>query len=141
MLLTKLKTMTALLLILSMVTLTSVMVMAWGTSASLGLDWCHAVHHIGLALEPLLTGDERKRVFKKLRKWLKAGRWQKVVDELVTLAAAAHMPEKSKVWTEIAYLDRHGGDGHMNYATYRRRRLPLGSGAIESAIRRVSICV
>ena len=38
---------------------------------SLGLDWCHAVHHVSLALEPVLQGAERKRVFKKLRKWLK----------------------------------------------------------------------
>ena len=41
------------------------------------------------------------------------------------------------MWTEIAYVGRHGEDGHMEYATYRRRGLPLGSGAIESAIRRV----
>jgi hypothetical protein len=104
---------------------------------SLGLDWCHAVHHISLALEPVLAGAERKRVFKKLRKWLKAGRWQKVVDELVRLATAAQLPEGAEVWTEIAYLGRHGEDGHLDYATYRRRRLPLGSGAMESAIRRV----
>jgi hypothetical protein len=104
---------------------------------SLGLDWCHAVHHVSLALEPVLAGAERKRVFKKLRKWLRAGRWRKVVEELVRLATAAKLPEKSAVWTEIAYVGRHGEDGHMDYATYRRRGLPMGSGAIESAIRRV----
>ena len=85
----------------------------------------------------VLQGAERKRVFKKLRKWLRAGRWRKVVDELVRLATAAKLPEKSAVWTEIAYVGRHGEDGHMDYATYRRRGLPMGSGAIESAIRRV----
>jgi hypothetical protein len=104
---------------------------------SKGLDWCHAVHHVSLALEAVLEGAERKRVFKKLRKWLKAGRWQKVVDELVQLATAAQLPEDAAVWTEIAYLGRHGEEGHLDYATYRRRRLPMGSGAIESAIRRV----
>lgn len=104
---------------------------------SLGLDWCHAVHHVSLALEPVLPGAERKRVYKKLRKWLKAGRWQKVVDELIRLATAAKQPEGAAVWTAIGYLGRHGEDGHLDYATYWRRRLPLGSGAIESAIRRV----
>src|SRR6266436_6368634 len=49
---------------------------------SLGLDWCHAVHHVSLALASVLPEAERKRVFKKLRKWLKAGRRRKVVDEL-----------------------------------------------------------
>jgi hypothetical protein len=104
---------------------------------SLGLDWCHAIHHVSLALELVLQGAERKRVYKKLRKWLKAGRWQKVVAELMDLATAAKLGEKSAVWTEIAYVDRHGEDGHLDYATYRRRGLPMGSGAIESAIRRV----
>jgi hypothetical protein len=104
---------------------------------SKGLDWCHAVHHVSLALEPVLEGAERKRVFKKLRKWLKVGRWQKVVDELVQLATAAQLPADASVWTAIAYLGRHGEEGHLDYATYRRRGLPLGSGAIESAIRRV----
>jgi hypothetical protein len=32
---------------------------------SSGLDWCHAVHHISLALATLATEAERKRVFKQ----------------------------------------------------------------------------
>lgn len=107
---------------------------------SRGLDWCHAVHHISLALEPLLEGAERQRVFKKLRKWLKAGSWPQVVRELMSLtvdAEEAQLPKTSPVWTEIDYLERHGSAGHLDYARYRRRGLPLGSGAIESAIRRV----
>jgi len=107
---------------------------------SRGLDWCHAVHHISLALEPLLAGAERQRVFKKLRKWLKAGSWRKVVRELMSLtvdAEDARLPKIAPVWTEIDFLERHGAAGHLDYARYRRRGLPLGSGAIESAIRRV----
>jgi hypothetical protein len=111
---------------------------------SLGLDWCHAVHHISLALEPILEGAERTRVFKKLRKWMKAGSWRKVVRELMSRTVDAEMdaedaklPKTSPIWTEISYLERHGEAGHMEYAQYRRRGLPLGSGAIESAIRRV----
>ena len=41
------------------------------------------------------------------------------------------------MWTAIAYLGRHGENGHLDYATFQRQGLPLGSGAIESAIRRV----
>jgi hypothetical protein len=104
---------------------------------SRGLDWCHAVHHVSLALEPLLEGAKRKRVFKKLRKWLKRGSWHKVVDELLRLGKQADLPKESPVWTEILYLHRHGEAGHLDYATFRRRGLPLGSGAIESAVRRV----
>jgi hypothetical protein len=104
---------------------------------SRGLDWCHAVHHVSLALQALVAEDERKRVFKKLRKWLKNGGWQPVTCELMRLAIEADVPSDAPVWTEIDYLNRHGAEGHMAYATFRRRGLPLGSGAIESAIRRV----
>jgi len=101
------------------------------------LDWCHAVHHISLALEHLIDGDERQRVFKKLRKWLRRGSWRRVTNELSGLAWAKELPLDHEVWTPILYLERHGEAGHMDYARYRRRGLPTGSGAIESAIRRV----
>jgi len=104
---------------------------------SCGLDWCHAVHHISLALESLVEETERKRVFKKLRKWLKRGEWRKVVRELIDLMVEKDLDENAPVWTEINYLDRHGEAGRLAYAIFRRRKLPLGSGAIESAIRRV----
>lgn len=104
---------------------------------SCGLDWCHAVHHVSLALESLVDEAERPRVFKKLRKWLKRGAWQKVVRELIALMVENDLDEKSPVWTKINYLQSHGDAGRLAYATFRRRNLPLGSGAIESAIRRV----
>ena len=104
---------------------------------SRGLDWPHAVHHVSLALEKVLEGAERTRVFKKFRKWLKAGRWEKVVSELTALGTQAELPPKSEYWTATDYLEAHGAAGHLAYATFRRRRLPLGSGAIESTIRRV----
>src|SRR5207244_771273 len=68
---------------------------------------------------------------------LKQGAWQKVVHGLVDLLLAAGLDEQAPVWTDIRFLERHGEAGHLNYAQYRRRHLPLGSGAIESAIRRV----
>jgi hypothetical protein len=102
------------------------------------LDWCHGVHHISLALEQLIQdGGVRKRVFKKLRKWLRQGRWLEVTGELMGLAFEQDLKLDHAVWTPIQYLERHGEAGHMDYARYRRRGLPSGSGAIESAIRRV----
>jgi hypothetical protein len=100
------------------------------------LDWCHAVHHISLALEHVVEdNDERRRSFKKLRKWLKQGDWWEVVRELSQLAQ--ELPGGHAVWTELSYLERHGEEGHLDYARFRRRGVPWGSGAIESAIRRV----
>jgi hypothetical protein len=50
---------------------------------------------------------------------------------------AQQCPPKAKVWTETAYLEKHAQAGHMRYGQFRRRGVALGSGAIESAIRRV----
>jgi hypothetical protein len=107
------------------------------SQVSCGLDWCHAVHHVSLALEPLVPEAERPRTFKKLRKWLKQGAWRKVVRDLIDRMVEVGLDETSPVWTEINYLERHGAAGRLDYATFRRRHLPVGSGAIESAIRRV----
>src|SRR5262249_19084398 len=47
------------------------------------LDWCHALHHVGLALAAVgLPADEHRRLFKKLRKGLKKGEAARVLDEL-----------------------------------------------------------
>ena len=104
---------------------------------SYGLDWCHAVHHISLALGSLTSEAERPRVFKKMRKWLKRGAWQKVVHGLIDLLLEKGLDEDAPAWTEINYLEHHGEAGRLDYAKFRRRRLPVGSGAIETAIRRV----
>lgn len=104
---------------------------------SYGLDWCHAVHHVSLALEPLVPEEDRQRIFKKLRKWLKQGAWRKVVHDLIDRLLQAGLDENAPAWTEINYLERHGEAERLDYAKFRRRQLPVGSGAIESAIRRV----
>ena len=57
--------------------------------------------------------------------------WRRVVEELTDLASEAS-PE-SKVWTEIAYLQKHGEAGRLKYPTFRNWGMPLGSGSIESA--------
>jgi hypothetical protein len=104
---------------------------------SYGLDWCHAVHHVSLALETLASDADRKRIFKKLRKWLRQGAWRKVLCDLVDRMVERDLDETAPVWTELNFLERHGEAGRLDYATFRRRKLPVGSGAIESAIRRV----
>jgi hypothetical protein len=108
---------------------------------SKGLDWCHAAHHLSLALAEILQDKEaREAKYKELRETLKKkkGGWDDVVAELQRLAEQAHVATDSSLWTEIAYLANHGVEGHLDYAEYERKGLPLGSGAIESAIRRVN---
>lgn len=100
------------------------------------LDFCHAAHHISLALEALgYTGSERQQRYHRLRQHLKAGQWESVWAQLVALA---HKTSKqSSVWTELDYLLKHGEAGRLDYRRFRRKGIPLGSGTIESTIRRV----
>jgi hypothetical protein len=100
------------------------------------LDWCHALHHVGLALAAVgLPAEEHRRVFKKLRKWLKKGDAGKVLNELERLGEEHGVLEAMA--TPVAYLDKHLEGGHLDYGKMQRRGLPIGSGAIESTIRRV----
>jgi hypothetical protein len=98
------------------------------------LDLYHATHHISLALKALgLSESERDRTYQELRQQLRAGRSREVVAKLQELAQ--RQPEDSEVWVEIEFLRKH--EPHLRYDWFRYRGRPLGSGAIESAMRRV----
>jgi hypothetical protein len=100
------------------------------------LDWCHALHHVGLALAAVgMPPEEYRRLFKKMRKWLKKGEAAMVLNELDRLGEKHGVLEAMA--TPVAYLDKHLAAGHLNYDDLQKRGLPIGSGAIESAIRRV----
>ena len=100
------------------------------------LDWCHAVHPLSVALAALrMTESERKGHYQRLRSLLKEGRSGAVIAELQALAANAC--DDSPPWREIRYLTKHSEAGRLRYNCFRRRGVPLGSGAIESTIRRV----
>src|SRR5438270_5360370 len=98
------------------------------------LDWCHAVHHLRVALADLrLTESQRKGLYKRLRGLLKEGKGRDVIAELKVLAPKE--PDDSPMWREIRYLTKHSDAGRLRYNSFRRRGVPLGSGAIESTIR------
>jgi hypothetical protein len=100
------------------------------------LDWCHAVHHVSVALASLpLAEDERTELYKRLRRLLKEGKSRDVIAELEMLAVGRD--KDSSVWREIRYLTKHSDAGRLRYSCFRCRRVPMGSGAIESTIRRV----
>jgi hypothetical protein len=100
------------------------------------LDWCHAVHHLSVALAALrLTESQRKGLYQRLRGLLKEGKSQDVIAELEVLAG--NEPYDSPMGREIRYLTKHSDSGRLRYDCLRRRGVPIGSGAIESTIRRV----
>jgi hypothetical protein len=100
------------------------------------LDWCHAVHHVSVALAALpLVEGQRTELYNRLRGLLKAGKSRDVIAELETLAVGED--KDSSVWREIRYLTKHSDAGRLRYNCFRCRGVPMGSGAIESTIRRV----
>ena len=100
------------------------------------LDWCHGVHHLSLALTALdLAPEERQENYSRLRGRLRKGESKAVLAELEE--KAAHQSDDSPVWREIRYLRKHSEAGRLRYHCFRFRGVPLGSGAIESTIRRV----
>lgn len=101
------------------------------------LDNCHASHHISLALAALgLRDQERLPLYRQHRTLLRNGQWRRVVEELTELVEG-DLPSHTQFATEVAYLKKHGAAGRLSYPTFRKLGLPLGSGAIESSIRRV----
>lgn len=100
------------------------------------LDFYHAAHNVSVALETLgLEQPERRRLFRKMKRWLRHGRPGLVVRELERLGTEANEPEELQ--QPLEYLRKHMQARHLDYGRYRQRGLPLGSGAVESAIRRV----
>ena len=82
-----------------------------------------------------LNEQERMPLYREHRTLLRNGQWRRVVEELTGLAEMDAQNED--VLTEIAYLRKHGEAGRLQYPTFRKLGLPLGSGAIESSVRRV----
>jgi hypothetical protein len=98
------------------------------------VDFYHAVEHLGrlAALRKKWNGSERSRWVRRQRKLLLEGK----VDEVIAAIDALCRGRASKVMAKGRdYFVRNRAA--MAYGTVRERKLPIGSGAVESAIRRV----
>jgi len=97
-------------------------------------DFYHAVEHLTNIAELCASWTEarRKRWLRRMRRHLKAGRIGVVLQAARTLCRGRNA---AKIRTEIEYFEDRRD--LMRYDKFRRRGIPLGSGAVESAIRRV----
>jgi hypothetical protein len=91
---------------------------------------------VSVALEALkFDKAARPEHYHRLRMLLKKGKGKAVIEELEAMAAG--LPADSSVWREIRYLRKHAEARRLRYDVFRSWRLPMGSGAIASTIRRV----
>jgi hypothetical protein len=102
------------------------------------VDFYHAVEHLGKAADAAKCFDakEKKKWLKKQSHRLREGEVEKVVAELEDMAGK--QPSNKTLKAEVGYFVRHGREHkRMEYARMTQLGLPLGSGAMESAVRRV----
>ena len=100
------------------------------------IDFWHAVEYLGkIAESKSLEGSCKSRWVKTQKKRLWRGEIGTVVDEIETLIGSR--PTKAqKTW--LKYFVTHGlKNRRMDYSHSHTRHMPIGSGAIESAVRRV----
>lgn len=113
------------------------------------LDVYHACENLNKALAILYPeAKARREIYRELRTKLRDTGWDEVANRLEfeyrnkypqvqTQPEAALTDDQKECLRVINYIRHHGQHGHMNYGQYSLMGLPLGSGAIESAIRRV----
>lgn len=98
------------------------------------IDFYHAVEHLGkvASLRKAWTAKQRKTWVQKQRKLLLKGQAEQVVAAVQAICRGRN---GKAITTERNYFIRNLN--RMAYPTLKALQLPLGSGAIESAIRRV----
>jgi hypothetical protein len=74
----------------------------------------------------------RQRWLSKAKKLLKAGHIEALLRHIRSLAVGRRA---KAIMEHTVYFERHGQ--RMRYQWFRARRVPIGSGAVESAVRRV----
>ncbi len=99
------------------------------------LDYYHASEHISDALKACknLKEEQRRALHRELSELLLQPNGPTQV--LQRLGELARGRRASKVNKEIKYLRKHLE--HMKYAEWRAKRIPIGSGIVESAVKRV----
>lgn len=98
------------------------------------LDFYHAVEHLGTVagLKKTWSSKERKRWVSKQRGFLLKGKAVEVVQAVQMLCRGRN---SKAIKTERDYFVRN--ESRLDFATVKALNLPIGSGAIESSIRRV----
>lgn len=98
------------------------------------LDFYHAVEHLGkvASLRSGWNSRKKKAWIKKHRKLLFEGKVEQVITSIKEICRGRN---SKKLRTERNYFEKN--KDRMHYDEIKSLSLPIGSGAVESAIRRV----
>lgn len=98
------------------------------------LDFYHATEHVGkiASLRASWSDKQRQSWIRKVRTMLWKGKIDAVLDECRVLCRGRR---SKKITSMLDYIERNRL--RLNYPLFRKLCVPLGSGVIESAVRRV----
>jgi len=98
------------------------------------IDWYHAVEVLYSVAEvpARWSKAQRERWVKRAKTWLHKGRTDRIAPMIDDLARGRRANDIAK---HRDYFVRN--HDRMQYAAFKKQHLPLGSGAVESAVRRV----
>lgn len=98
------------------------------------VDLYHAVQHLHKISSEITTWSDatRKAWVKKMRRHLLNGRHEVVVLAIEELCS---LPENKELRKLLPYIADHAG--RMRYSEFKKRNIPIGSGAVESCVRRI----
>ncbi len=98
------------------------------------LDFYHATEHLGkiAALRSSWSDKERQSWIRRVRTMLWRGKVDEVLAECMLLCRGS---KSKKIQAMLDYIARN--QDRLNYPLFRQLKVPLGSGVIESAVRRV----
>jgi hypothetical protein len=107
------------------------------------VDYYHACEHLNDVARVVFLADMvmQKKLAAKLTNLLWRGQIQCVIAELEELAKRAGPMQESDgpehprrvLWQNLGYFQKHRE--HMQYAAYRKRGWPIGSGTVESGVK------
>lgn len=100
------------------------------------IDFSHAAERLSMCIELIKTlpKAKRQRMFERLRHQLRHE--PRGIEVLIETVLAHAVTRRGKaVKKALSYFDKHCE--RMRYADFDRQKLPVGSGQVESAVRRV----
>lgn len=98
------------------------------------LDYFHNTQHLWqlVQLQPGLSEKDQRATYKTWKRFLRHGHLNLLRDEVLP---ALRGKKRRQALTTLAHFDQHAQ--RMRYHDFKQQGLPIGSGHVESAIRRV----
>ncbi len=102
------------------------------------LDFYHATEHLQLFADAAFTQlPQRQAWFKIARCTLKCGHAANLLEQMRALSKKMRGERRSIMLSQIQYFSRFYQQGRLEYSQVAAKKMPIGSGAIESLIRQV----